>query len=117
MTKEFIQKKLLEIGVPAGYLGFYYITDYLMLTEGLDISNVKMAWVYYDIAKKHGRTYAGVERAIRNAFSFTRKHAGTNENVKHYIGLDNIGSRNTLEKFRLTLHDDWAKEKGGDALG
>lgn len=67
-----IHKKLLDLGVPAGILGFQHIHDALkLLTEdvvgGGTVMRYNIMSLYDRVAKMNGTTGSRVERAIRHA--------------------------------------------------
>ena len=112
MTRNFVEKKFLEIGIPAGIQGFLYITDAMMLMDKDKeefCSNGKMTWLYYMIAKKNFTSGACVERSIRFAFETIRKDETRRSIAEHYIGLEKTQNKHSLFKLYMVLEDEFTE--------
>lgn len=66
MTKDFVQKKLLEFGITPNLIGFHYICDAI---EVLKREENKMAMynAYEEVSKKYNCSRVSVERSIGTA--------------------------------------------------
>ena len=67
MTKNEIQKILLDIGIPANLLGFSYITSALQLL--MQDNTISTKSVYIEIAREFRTSMTNVERCIRHAIN------------------------------------------------
>lgn len=112
MTRNFVEKKLLEIGIPAGIQGFLYITDAIMLMDKEKeefCSNGKMTWLYDMVAEKNFTSGSCVERSIRFAFGAIRKDETRRSIADHYIGLEKTQNKHSLFKLYMVLEDEFTE--------
>jgi hypothetical protein len=107
MTKKFVNKKLLEIGFPAKYCGFKYISSAIMILDGRSDSDVKMTWMYYVIAKEYNTTPGAVERGIRYSLQAVRTNMINPDKIEHYIGLENPQNQTSLFRLYMVLKDEY----------
>ena len=107
MTKKFVNKKLLEIGFPAKYCGFKYISSAIMILDGRADSDVKMTWMYYVIAKEYNTTPGAVERGIRYSLQAVRSNMMNPDKIDHYIGLENPQNQTSLFRLYMVLKDEY----------
>lgn len=112
MTRNFVEKKLLEIGVPAGMQGFVYIADAMMLIDKEKkefFPRGKMAWLYSMIGKKNLTSGSSVERSIRFAFETVRKEESRHEIVEHYIGFEQTHNKHSLFMLYTVLKNEFVE--------
>lgn len=117
MTRNFVEKKLLEIGVPAGIQGFMYIADAIMLMDKEKeefCSNGKMTWLYDMVAKKNFTSGSCVERSIRFAFETIRKDKSKLSVTEHYIGLEKTQNKHSLFQLYMVLKDKFVEPVATD---
>lgn len=73
-----IQELLLEIGIPANFLGFAYIVYAVHLSlENQEYAFRMSKQLYMDVAKFFGTTQPSVERCIRHAIITAWTHGNT----------------------------------------
>lgn len=112
MTRNFVEKKLLEIGVPAGIQGFMYIADAIMLMDKEKeefCSNGKITWLYDMVAKKNFTSGSCVERSIRFAFETARKDESRHDIVEHYIRFDQTHNKHSLFMLYTVLKNEFVE--------
>ena len=107
MTRGYVEKKLLEIGMPASCKGFGYIVDAVMVLHNPEWKCDKMMAIYQTMASKNKTSSANVEHCMRTAFATSRNEGG--ENIEKYFGKYHMGNKNTLFTFFRML----SIEKGG----
>lgn len=94
---------LIEMGVAANTIGFRYIVDAMcVMSEEPDFIHGKTTALYQCIAKRNDTSAAGVERAIRNAFSSVLRF-GDMVAVDKYLSRVNTSAGNLLSVFYLKL--------------
>lgn len=109
MTRETVEKILMELGIPVKVKGFRYIPDaVLLLDDGWD--KAAMEKVYMKIAMVHGDKFQNVERAIRHALTMARK-SGRDNLVRQYLG-EHPQNKASLYFLYYSLA---SQEKGGGA--
>lgn len=107
MTKEYVEKRLLEIGIPASYKGFDYITDAIMLLLNPKWDCNKITAIYHALASKNNTSPQNIEHCMRTTFKTARNEG--NEITEKYLGKHLSNNKNTL----FTLFRYLSLEKGG----
>lgn len=107
MTKKFVNKKLLEIGFPAKYCGFKYISSAIMILDVRADSDVKMTWMYYVIAKEYNTTPRAVEHAIRYSLQMAQTNTTDPDKIAHYIGIEKPQNQTSLFRLYMVLKDEY----------
>ena len=102
LKRRMIEDVLLKIGVH----GFRYITDAVMLLDGLGWEGAKIFALYEKVGEINGTTGSCVERCIRHAFESTRAHVGETEDVLHYIGGKGSKSSDSLKMLHTRLKNE-----------
>lgn len=96
---------LLEMGMPANIKGFRYIAEAMALFEEDRAWRLKLTALYYKIAEMNAVTPAGVESAIRYAFSIVLTK-GYLEAVEKYLTMQNTTNGSLLTVFFLRLSQE-----------
>lgn len=107
MTKKFVNKKLLEIGFPARYNGFRYISSAMMILDSGSEPGIKMTWIYYVIAKEYNTTPGAVEHAIRYSLQMAQTNTTDPDKIAHYIGIEKPQNQTSLFRLYMVLKDEY----------
>ena len=86
MSRKKVEKSMLKIGIPAGYKGFQYIADAMMLLDEPEWKDPKFTPLYEAIGRQYGVNGSRVERGIRYAFNMARKGKDESDIIWQYIG-------------------------------
>lgn len=109
MNRDYVEKRLLEIGIPASRKGFRYIADAIMLLLSPDWECDKITAIYHKLASIHKTSPCNVEHGIRGAFQAARNEYP--EASDKYLGSYYTNNKNTL--FHLIKQLSF--EEGGAA--
>lgn len=104
LKKVDIEEKLMRIGVPAGYSGFEYIADYVLLYFNEKMTEEKMNVMYMTIAKLHNVSIYNVERNIRFVLNASREIA--KESLMNYYFGTIKENRHSLQHFVKMIQID-----------
>lgn len=110
MNRTKIENVLIDMGIPAGILGFNYIADAVEIFEerGTDIGVTKE--LYPAIAEKNNTTPSRAERAIRHAFEVARSPKGNYDVVEKYIGFMNCSNFPSLVMLHKKIEQECEPE-------
>lgn len=104
MRKKIIDT-LLDLGIPAGVLGFGYIVDAIELIQEKEWRDGKIIVLYYEIGKKNNTTASKVERAIRWAFESAFR-SNNSEKLKKYLGAQEHTNSNLLHALYYKISEE-----------
>lgn len=108
MTKEQIEKILMNMGIYPYHVGFKYLVEAIPLAfETLGKSSFAM-YIYCEVGEKCGVDYRCVERGIRESLKNIKRDTS---DFKKYIGIDE-SEKITTKKFLSMFAYNSLKERG-----
>lgn len=108
LKKEVIQGALMQMGITPNYKGFTYIVEGVLYIDSCS-GHYRVSDLYKAIAQKCNTHDTRVERSIRYALHYVRKHTANSELIQKYIGLEHASNGKSLSRFHLIL----SFEQGG----
>ena len=103
MNREYIENKLIDIGIAPANKGFRYITDAIMIMKNPEWKCDKITVLYDAIARINGSTYGGVEKGIRYSLNMARKNG--NKETARYLGQEYRQNKNTLIRLCRMINE------------
>ena len=97
---------MIEMGLPANFKGFRYITEIIGMYEEDDAWILgKLTLLYEVVGKKVGTSGANVERCVRRAFEWMQVK-GRLQKVEKYIGVEQKTNGSLLAAFYIRLQEE-----------
>ena len=110
MTRDYVESKVMKMGMPNNLKGYTYIVDAVMLLDDPNWADAKLTAIYYKISEKRNCTEASVERNIRTAFEASRNNLENYDIVNHYIGYSNCQNGHSLKMLHDVIKKDIVNE-------
>lgn len=95
MTLETIQRRLLDLGIPADVVGFKYISEILLIIKSRNnnYEPINLTKLCHDMADKYDKNYMSIYVGITSLLNKYRK-VGTASSLHHVFGENYSTSSN-----------------------